>query len=65
MARRPLAFGVRIRKQGRTLSIRGSEPEGRYVSEVRRPGGRPQRQEHASLGGAVKRFASAWRQTLH
>lgn len=66
MAVRPLTFGVRFRDKGRTVQVRAQERDPqRYVLEVRKRGGRTERREHASLTGALRGFASAWRQRLH
>jgi hypothetical protein len=66
MASRPLTFGIRFRENGRTVRVHAHprRPE-RYVVEVRRPGRRPERREHASLLGALRGFAAAWRGRLH
>ena len=66
MATRPLAFGARFRDKGRTVLV---EPHGskaqHYVVEVRRRGGKTVRRDHSSLSGALREFASAWRNRLH
>ncbi len=66
MARRPLAFGIRLRDKGRTLRVRGNEGSQRgYVVEDAR-GGRPTRcRDHASLDSALRDFAATWRGRLH
>ena len=66
MAMRPLAFGARFVDKGRTVRVKakGKEPQ-RYVVEVSRTGQKTRRREHASLGGAVKDFASSWRGRLN
>jgi hypothetical protein len=66
MAIRPLAFGVRLRDQGRTVQVRARERDPqRYVVEVRRAGRRTERREHASLPGALRDLARSWRERLH
>jgi anti-sigma factor ChrR (cupin superfamily) len=66
MASRPLTFGVRFREKGRTVQVRAHERDTkRYVLEVRRPGEKIRRHEHASLSGALRGFAVAWRSRLH
>ena len=66
MAMRPLAFGARFADKGRTVQVKASpkDPQ-RYVVEVTRKGQKTRRREHASLGGAVKDFASSWRGRLN
>ena len=66
MAVRPLVFGARFKQSGRTVRIqaKANDPR-RYVVEVESRGGRSRRQEHASLGGALRDFASAWRARLN
>ncbi len=66
MASRPLTFGVRYRHQGRTVRVQAHERDPkRYVLEVSRRGSKTRRQEHASLSGALRGFAAAWRERLH
>jgi len=66
MAMRPLAFGLRFADKGRTVRVKASSKDSqRYVVEVSRTGQKTRRREHASLGGAVKDFASSWRGRLH
>ena len=66
MALRPLAFGARFVDKGRTVRVKAKakDPK-RYVVEVSRAGQKTLRREHASLSGAVKDFASAWRARLN
>jgi hypothetical protein len=66
MALRPLAFGVRFVDKGRTVRVKAQakDPK-RYVVEVSRAGQKTRRREHASLGRAVKDFASSWRARLN
>ena len=66
MALRPFAFGARFVDKGRTVRVKAKakDPQ-RYVVEVSRKGQKTRRREHASLGGAVKDFASAWRARLN
>jgi hypothetical protein len=66
MASRPLAFGIRFRDKGRTVSVRAHAREPRrYVVED--SGGRKEtrRREHPSLSRALQDFAATWRQRLH
>lgn len=66
MAKRSLAFGVRLRAGERTVRVRArSGGSGRYVVEVRREGAAKERREHASLAGALRDCARAWRSRLH
>ena len=66
MALRPLAFGARFVDKGRTVRVKAkSKDSKRYVVEVSRAGQKTCRRDHASLGGAVKDFASAWRGRLN
>ncbi len=65
MAIRPLAFGVRFRDKGRTLSVRtDARGSRRYVVEDSRAG-RARRRAHATLSLALQDFAEAWRHRLH
>lgn len=66
MATRPLAFGLRFRDKGRTVRVRPHEgkPQ-RYVIEDCHDGGGTRRREHPSLSGALRDFATTWRQRLH
>jgi hypothetical protein len=66
MARRPLAFGARLRFNDRTLTVRQNGRNKRaYVLEDA-SGGRPaRRRDHASLGGALRDLAATWRGRLH
>ena len=66
MAMRPLAFGARFTDKGRTVRVTASprDPQ-RYIVEVARTGQKTRRREHASLGRAVKDFASSWRGRLN
>ena len=66
MAKRPLTFGIRYREKGRTVQVK-AQPRNRrrYVLEVQQPGQKTQRREHASLAGALRGFAAAWRERLH
>lgn len=62
MAIRPLVFGARFKQSGRTVRVQAQEGGSqRYVVEVERRGGRSSRREHASLNGALRDFAAAWR----
>ena len=65
MARRPLAFGLRFRDEGRTLRVRSNprDPK-RYVVEDRRPSKSRQR-DHETLAEALRDFASTWRGRLN
>ena len=63
MATRPLAFGIRLRDQGRTLKVR--QVERKYVVEDAREGSRTRRREHASLSSAIRDAASTWRHRLN
>jgi hypothetical protein len=66
MARRPLAFGARFRAGDRTLRVRRQTGrEAGYVVEDARPGRPTTRHDHASLGGALRDFARAWRERLN
>ena len=66
MARRPLAFGARFRAGDRTLRVRRrTGREVGYVVEDERGGRATTRRDHASLGGALRDFAKAWRDRLH
>ncbi len=66
MASRPLAFGVRLRDKGRTVTLRAhrSDP-GCYVVEDSGRGREKRRRDHPSLGGALRDLASTWRGRLH
>ena len=66
MAMRPFTFGARFVDKGRTVRVTAvaKDPQ-RYVVEVARSGQKTRRREHASLGGAVKDFASSWRGRLN
>jgi len=66
MALRPLAFGARFVDKGRTVRVKAKpkDPK-RYTVEVSRAGQKTRRSDHASLRGAMKDFASAWRGRLH
>jgi hypothetical protein len=66
MAIRPLAFGVRLRDQGRTLKVRQQRSQpGRYVVEDSRSGRDTRHRDHASLAGALRDLAATWRGRLH
>ena len=66
MALKPFAFGVRFRDKGRTVRVRSlAKCPGRYVVEDRRSGRDTRQREHGSLNGALRDFASTWRQRLH
>lgn len=68
MARRPLAFGVRLRDgdRDRTLRIRASRRDpAQYVIEDERPGEGTRQTLCANLGEAVREGASIWRHRLH
>jgi hypothetical protein len=66
VALRPLAFGLRFQHGGRSLRLRphARDPR-RYVVELRRAAAPAQCREHASLAGALRAFAAAWRERLH
>ena len=68
MAKKPVAFGVRLRdpERSRTLKIRAKGgSSSRYVIEDERAGEKTRRHEHASLGDAIRKGASIWRHRLH
>ena len=66
MAVRPLAFGVRLRQLGRSVSLRQNQQHaGRWVVEDSRPRRKQRRREHATLAGALHDLAQAWRERLH
>ena len=66
MAVRPLAFGVRLRHQGRTVRVRQSRGDARrYVVEDSRPRRDTRRRDHATLGSALRDLARTWRSRLH
>jgi hypothetical protein len=66
MARRPLAFGARLRFNDRTVSIRQNTRNKRaYVVEDASAGRPTRRRDHPSLGGALRDLASTWRGRLH
>jgi len=66
MATRPFAFGARFRDGDRTVRVyaKSVEPQ-RYITEVRKRGKQTKTREHASLPGALRAFAQAWRDRLH
>jgi hypothetical protein len=68
MARRPLAFGVRLRDRDRerTVKIRPSQSSPRqYVIEDERPGEPSRSHRCADLAEAVHKGASIWRHRLN
>ena len=65
MARRPLAFGARFRAGDRTLRVRARSRRDGYVVEDARPGRATSRRDHVSLAGALRDFASSWRNRLN
>ena len=66
MALRPLAFGLRLRENGRTLRIQNAprEPK-RYLLEDLRQGEATRVRRHASAAEAIRDAASTWRRRLH
>ena len=66
MAIRPLAFGVRLRDKGRTLSVRHQRDGTRTYLVVDAQDGRAtRRRRHASLVEALADAAASWRKRLH
>ena len=66
MAVRPLAFGVRLRQQGRSVSLHQNQQDPRrWVVEDSRPRRKPRRRDHATLAGALRELGQAWRSRLH
>ena len=66
MAVRTLAFGVRMRDRGRTVSLK-TQAGGRhrYVVEDSRGGRKARRREHPSLSDALRDLAATWRHRLN
>ena len=65
MSIRPLAFGVRMRHQGRTLRVRRDRGGRGYVVEDSDARGATRRRDHVSLDGALRDLARTWRARLH
>jgi len=66
MAIRPVAFGVRLRDKGRTVSVRhhSGDPRSTVVIDAR-DGREPRRRQHPSLLAALGDAAARWRGRLH
>jgi len=66
MAIRPVAFGVRLRDKGRTLSVRHQSHNPKtYLVVDAREGRETRRRRHASLVEALSDAAASWRKRLH
>jgi len=66
MAVRPVAFGIRLRDKGRTLSVRhqSRDPQTYLVVDARE-GHETRRRAHSSLFAALTDAAASWRKRLH
>ena len=66
MAVRPLAFGVRLRHQGRTVCVRQNRSDSRrYVVEDGGSKRDTRRRDHPTLGSALRDLARTWRGRLN
>jgi len=66
MAIRPVAFGLRLRDKGRTVSVRHQSRSPRSTVVIDAQDGREtRRRHHASLLAALGDAAASWRNRLH